>query len=390
MLLGLLGLPAWLATKTGNASPLLTPASTQRSRRATEESVAPKIDGIFAPLIDAVSPGAAVLVRKSGETFFERGYGVCDLRSLNKIDATTNFRLASCTKQFTAMAIMLLVHDRKLRYDDKLTDVFPDFPAYGNTITIRNLLNHTSGLHDYEDLMDRLHPSRWSEQRQIRDAEVLDLLKQQSGTRFPPGTLWAYSNSGYVLLDLVVAKVSGKSFAQFLNERIFTPLGMIHTVAYEKGKSEIANRAFGHTRGAQGWQQTDQSATSATLGDGGVYSSLEDLAKWDEALTKHTLLSEEEMQPALTAVKLPGGGQTVWPANSDLPAGTPASYGFGWFLDPYKGHARTWHFGETMGFRTYIERFANGQLTIIVLCNRAGLSTGTLASQIADLALPVR
>ena len=132
---------------------LLGAGHVARKRRLTAPSNPEQIDQIFAGLKSDRAPGAAVLVLEDGHVVFERGYGVADLRSLRKIDAHTNFRLASCTKQFTAMAIMLLVHDGKLHYEDRLTDVFPDFPEYGKSITIRNLLNHTSGLLDYEDLM---------------------------------------------------------------------------------------------------------------------------------------------------------------------------------------------------------------------------------------------
>lgn len=363
-----------------------------REARPAEDPMISKLEAIFAPLTDSKSPGAAVLVRREGRAIFERGYGVRDLRTFAAIDAETNFRLASCTKQFTAMAVMLLVHDGKLRYDETLAEIFPEFPAYGKSITIRNLLNHTSGLQDYETLMEQEerngHP-RWTEENQIQDAEVLALLEKQTSTIFAPGTKWAYSNSGYVLLGTIVAKVSRKSFGDFLHERIFAPLQMSQTVAYEKGKNEVANRAFGHTKEANGWKQTDQSSTSATLGDGGVYSSLRDLAKWDEALAKRTLLDAREMLPALTPAKLAGGARPEWPADSDRPAGTPVSYGFGWFLDPYRGHARMWHYGDTMGFHTYIERFAGdaagrGALTIIVLCNRTDLDPEHLAAEVAD------
>jgi CubicO group peptidase (beta-lactamase class C family) len=292
----------------------------------------------------------------------------------------------------------LLVRDGKLRYEENLTEVFPEFPAYGKSISIRNLLNHTSGLQDYETLMDqeeRAGGRHWSEEKQIQDAEVLALLEKQNSTIFPPGSKWAYSNSGYVLLGAVVAKVSGKSFGDFLHERIFLPLKMDHTVAYEKGKNEVADRAFGHAKEAGGWKQTDQSSTSATLGDGGVYSSLRDLAKWDEALTRHALLSASEMEPALTPGKLARGARPEWPADSDRPAGTPVSYGFGWFLDPYRGHPRMWHYGDTMGFHTYIERFTGDaswrdRLTIIALCNRIDVNPEELAAKVADLYLESR
>ncbi len=350
--------------------------------------MAPTLDAFFSSLASANTPGLAVLVRKDGRTAFERGYGARELRSFAKIDLQTNFRLASCSKQFTAMSIMLLVHDGKLRYNDKLTDVFPDFPAYGKTITIRNLLNHTSGLPDYEDLMAAAEKRKgaplWTSKRQIQDAEVLDLLKQEAAGKFAPGTQWSYSNSGYVVLGLVVAKISGKPFREFLRERIFAPLEMSQTVAYQRGQNEVTQRAYGHSKEGEAWKETDQSSTSATLGDGGIYSSLEDLAKWDEGLAQHTLLSEREMQPALVPVKLADGSQPKWPADSDRPEGTPVAYGFGWFLDPYRHHARMWHYGDTTGFHTYILRFPADRLTIIILCNRTDLDPESLALRAAD------
>lgn len=372
--------------------------------QSADPKIQQKIDAIFAPLVTEQSPGLAVLVVKDGKKVFERGYGFRDLHTDAKIDAHTNFRLASCSKQFTAMAIMLLVHDGKLRYDQTLTEIFPDFPAYGKFITVRNLLNHTAGLQDYETLMDQADapnstyafPHHWTEKNQIQDAEVLTLLEQTDHAMFPPGSQWYYSNSGFVILGLIVAKISGQPFAEFLSQRIFAPLKMDYTLAYQQGKNQITDRAYGHTKKGSTWQQTDQSPTSATLGDGGIYSSLEDLAKWDEALRTNKLLSQEEMQPALTPFVFADGQQPTWPANSDLPAGSPALYGFGWFLDPYKNHSRMWHYGETQGFRSYIVRFtknstaANNAIagtTIIILSNRTDLAPESLALQIADLFL---
>jgi CubicO group peptidase (beta-lactamase class C family) len=337
-----------------------------------------RIDEIFAGLKSDKAPGAAVLVVRDGQTVFERGYGVADLRALTGIDKHTNFRLASCTKQFTAMSVMLLVHDGKLQYEDKLTDIFPDFPSYGKNISVRNLLNHTSGLLDYEDLMPKYEGIPEDNIPQIQDSGVLDLLKQQKTTKFPPGTKWDYSNSGYVLLGLIVEKRSGEPFGQFLHDRIFAPLHMDQTIAFQKGKNEVPNRAYGHSLAGRTWQEKDQSSTSATLGDGGVYSSLSDLAKWDEALREHRLLSEAEMTPAVTPVKVPGVVE---------PDGTPAAYGFGWFLNRYKGHKRMWHYGDTRGFRTAIQRFVDDQLTIIVLCNRTDVDPTKLALRVADLYL---
>ena len=343
------------------------------------------MDGIFSALKSDNAPGAAVLVVRNGQTVFQRGYGVGDLRTLRPIDEKTNFRLASFTKQFTAACIMLLMREGKLHYDDHLTDFFPQFPAYGKSITVRNLLNHTSGLPDYEDILMAQYPNVPEEQiPQIHDAEVLKLLEQQSGGRFAPGSKWEYSNSGYAVLAMIVEKVSGKSFGEFLHERIFVPLKMRNTVAYEKGKNKVPRRAYGHSLSGKTekdrWIETDQSPTSAVLGDGGIYSSLDDLAKWDRALREHTLLSEVEMQPALTPVQLTAGVAKV---------GVEAdpSYGFGWFLAPFRGHKRMWHDGETIGFRTTIQRFPDDQLTIIVLANRADVNPEELALKVADLYL---
>ena len=368
----------------------------QSQTQSPESSREKKIDAIFASVTSPDAPGLAVLVRQNGKSIFEHGYGVRDLPTKSRIDTHTNFRLASFTKQFTAMAIMLLVHDHKLRYDGTLTDIFPDFPDYGKSITIQNLLNHVSGLPDYEDLMEAAEKVKgplWSPEKQIQDAEVLELLKKEKSGKFAPGTSWSYSNSGYVVLGLIVAKASGKSYGEFLRERIFAPLKMNQTLVYQKGKNEVSNRAFGHSMENGALKETDQSSTSATLGDGGIYSNLEDLAKWDDALRNHTLLSEKEMQPALTPVKLNDGSEPQWPTqpnDDNLHPGKPVSYGFGWFLDPYNGRQRMWHTGSTMGFRTVIERFLGQNLTIIILANRTDLDPEKLSLQVADMFLPAK
>ncbi len=367
-------------------------AAAKPPAQSSELSADKQIDAVFSAVTSPDAPGLAVLVRKNGQDVFERGYGVHDLHSKAKIDAHSNFRLASFTKQFTAMAVMLLVHDGKMRYDETLTEIFPDFPAYGKPITIRNLLNHTSGLPDYEDLMDAEEKAKgaiWTREKQIQDAEVLELLKKEKNGKFAPGASWSYSNSGYVVLGLIVAKVSGHTYGEFLRARIFAPLKMNQTIVFEKEKNTVANRAFGHTKENDALKESDQSATSATLGDGGVYSNLEDLAKWDDALRNHTLLSEKEFQPALTLEKLNDGSEPYWPKepnDDNLHPGKPVAYSFGWFLDPYQGRPRMWHTGSTMGFRTVIERFTDSSgLTVIILCNRTDLEPEKLAMQVADL-----
>lgn len=340
---------------------------------------AQQVDSIFRPLASNHTPGLAVLVIKDGKTVFKKGYGIADLRTGAPITPATNFRLASFTKQFTAAAIMLLVKDGKLSYEDPLSRFFPDFPDYGRAITVRQLLNHTSGLPDYEDLWDAKHPGISADKEpQIHDAEVLQVLEEQRAGLFPPGSKWQYSNGGYVLLGLIVEKASGKSFPDFLRRRIFEPLGMRHSVAFVSGKNTVPKRAFGYRKEGDRWIFSDQSPTSATLGDGGIYSSLDDLARWDRALAQHTLLTAAEMQAALTPVSAPGVELN----------GKPAAYGFGWFLDAYNGRRRMYHYGETSGFHTNIQRFVDEDLTIIILSNRIDLDPGALALKVADLFAP--
>ncbi len=353
---------------------------------------APKIASAVAGLVSEGEPGLAVLVRRDGRTVFENGYGVRDLRDRTRIDARTGFRLASVTKQLTAAAIVLLVREGKLRYEDTLPQALPGFPAHGERVTIRQLLTHTSGIPDYEQLMEdaeKAGAKPWTPQRQIRDDEVLDLLQKASKPRFAPGTRWAYSNSGYVLLGLIAARAAGKPFPDVLRERVFAPLGMTRTLAYVRGRNDVADRAYGHAKEAAGFTQADQSSTSATLGDGGVYSCLEDLAKWDEALRTNALLSASELARALEPVRLNDGSEPRWPddpGGDNLFPGRPVAYGFGWFVDPWQGRPRMWHHGETRGFRSVVERFTQDGLALVLLANRDDLDLRAVASKLAEAA----
>jgi len=183
------------------ALPLTTFAADQDVR-------AQELDAILSRAVAPGQPGIAVLVKKAGIVLFEKGYGLTKSKGSRPITPETDFRLASVTKQFTAMTVMLLVRDGKLRYDSALTEVFPEFPEYGEAITVRHLLTHTAGLPDYEDLMDRAEKSggkRWSPEHQIQDEEVLELLEKETRGKFAPGASWAYSNSAYVVLGLIVA-----------------------------------------------------------------------------------------------------------------------------------------------------------------------------------------
>jgi CubicO group peptidase (beta-lactamase class C family) len=342
-----------------------------------------QIDAIFRPLTNDQSPGIAVSVIRDGKLVFARGYGLANVEKRTPITPDTDFRLASVTKQFTAMSIMLLVHDGKLRYDDTLTKIFPEFPAYGKDITVRQLLNHTSGVKDYGELYMKQvgEQTPMDKVPQILDKGVLQLLEQQTATDFPPGSKWMYSNSGYGVLAMIVEKTSGIPFGEFLHDRIFKPLHMDKTLAYEKGKNEVPNRAFGYRKDKDkgAFVLADQSPTSAVLGDGGIYTSVREMAKWDKALRTHKLLNDLEMREAFTPVQMEGGVKT--------PDGKEMLYGFGWFLDPYKGHEREWHSGGTMGFLTAIHRFPKDGLTVVVLSNRMDLDPVEQGLKVADLYL---
>lgn len=322
------------------------------------------VDSLFAEFNTPAAPGAAVLVAMDGKVLVSKGYGLADLEARTPVTPHTNFRLASITKQFTAMAAMLLVQAGKLRLDESLTDIFPDFPAYGRRITMRHLLTHTSGLRDYEDFVPD------SQTTQVLDAQVLRRMASLDSTDFPPGTRFRYSNTGYAVLAMVVEKRSGLRFAEFLKTRIFDRVGMPWTLAREDGRAAVARRAYGHSRRDNIWVRTDQSGTSAVLGDGGVYSSVSELYRWSQALETRELLGD-----SLRALIFQRG------LHADS---SGADYGFGWYLDTRHALPRTRHTGSSIGFRNAIIRYPTLGATIIVLTNRATANASALAERIAD------
>lgn len=240
-------------------------------------------------------PGAAVLVVRDGKAVVRHSYGLADLEERIAATPATNYRLASLTKPFTAAAILLLAEDGRLRLDDRVCEWLPALPEAVAFVTIHHLLTHTSGLIDYEGVIPK------SMTAQLRDADVLEVLEAQDRTYFMPGMSYRYSNSGYALLALIVERASGEGFASFMRSRIFAPLGMHATVAHEEGVSTVAHRAFGYSKTAAGWSRTDQNATSAVLGDGGIHSSIDDLAKWDAAPYDDRLLRRESLRLAFAA-----------------------------------------------------------------------------------------
>jgi CubicO group peptidase (beta-lactamase class C family) len=325
------------------------------------------VDTMFTEFSQPGAPGASLSIIEGGHVLYTKAYGLADVAGHVQATTRTNYRLASVTKQFTATAILMLVERGKLSLDSPLSEVLPGTPLCAHDVRIRHLLNHTSGLVDYEDLIPG------SQTVQVLDADVLRLLNKVDSLYFPPGSKFQYSNSGYSLLALVVEAVSGEPFALFLKKNIFEPLGMNHTVAYQNGISTVDNRAFGHSRTDTGFVQTDQSVTSAVLGDGGIYSSVEDLFKWDQDLSGNRLISGALRQQSFTPAVLNDGSKT--------------KYGFGWYAEPYKGHESIYHTGSTRGFRNAIFRLPDRQLTIIILTNRNEGEPVDIAKKIADLML---
>lgn len=293
-------------------------------------------------------PGASLLVIKDGKPLLDRGYGMADLEHYAAATSATDYRLASVTKQFTAAAILLLAQDGKLKLDDSIRHWLPVLPAFTDKVTLRELLSHTGGLLDYEDLVP---PKRTA---QLDDDDVLHMVAATTHGYFPPGTAYRYSNTGFVLLGLVVEKASGQHLQDFLSQRIFQPLHMDHTLLYVHDNKTVPNRAYGYSETDGRWQRTDQDLTSATRGDGGIYSNIDDLAKWDAALYDDRLLGDASRKLAFSPhVKVVGEPYE-------------AGYGFGWRITG----DTLWHSGESIGFRNVIVRWPKQHLTVILLSNR--------------------
>ncbi len=310
---------------------------------------------------DGAVPGASLLVLRDGKPLVQRAYGLSNLEQRVAATSATNYRLASVTKQFTAAAVLLLMEDGRLHLDDPVRKWLPELPDTASSVQIRHLLSHTGGLIDYEDVMPEGLTT------QLHDSDVLKILADQRTSYFAPGAGYRYSNSGYALLALIVERASGQRFAAFLHYRIFAPLGMSSTVAFEEGVSTVANRAFGYSEEKGAWLRTDQSSTSAVLGDGGIYSSIDDLARWDAALYDGRLLKETSRKLAFT------------PATHTDDASV--EYGMGWRITG----ETLWHSGETIGFRNVIVRYPQRHLTVILLTNRNDPEPYRLAVRIAEL-----
>jgi len=313
-------------------------------------------------------PGASVAIFSDNQLLLERNYGLRNLEDNQPVDSSTNFRTASLTKAFTATAIMQLNESRKLNLDQSLTDLFESFPSYGSKITVRHMLTHTSGLLDYENLIPANQPG------QVTDADVLQIMQRQRSTYFTPGSRFRYSNTGYAILAEIVSKFSQKPFHEYLQEHIFAPLGMHETVAFVPGENIVNNRAYGYSMLTSGYKRSDQSQTSAVLGDGGVYSSTTDFLPWYRMWNGgNSVLTDVSKALMLTPNRLSNGSLT--------------RYGYGWFIDEFEGHRRVSHTGSTIGQKHAIAVFPDKKKAVLILTNRENSAPWLIVDRIAKIIL---
>ena len=310
-------------------------------------------------------PGVSLAVVMDGRPLFIKSYGFANLEHKVPVKPETIFQSGSLGKQFTAAGVMLLVEDGKISLDEKIGKYLGDIPASWSAITVRHLLTHTSGLTDY--------PQDFDFRRDYTEAELLKIAGQVA-LAFAPGERWEYSNLGYMTLGVLIGKVTGKFYGEFLRERIFLPAGM--TSARIINEADIvANRAAGY-RVVDGEikNQNWVSPSINTTADGSLYLSILDLVKWDEALTKRTLLGAASYD----AIWSPGV----------LNSGAKTSYGFGWSLKAVKGGRLIEHGGAWQGFRSFISRYVNDKLTVIVLANSSNANPQRVAHWVAELIKP--
>jgi CubicO group peptidase (beta-lactamase class C family) len=312
-------------------------------------SLGDRADALFSAYTGA-TPGASFAIVKNGELLLNRSYGFAEVSAGTAVRASTNFRLASVTKAFTAMCVLKLVDNGKIHLEDRLSAFIPGLPSYADDITVRQMLGHTSGLGDYESDV----PEDYS--GQVHEDYVVAKVRGFPSTYFPPGSRFQYSDTAYVLLAVIVECVSGVPFARYMEREIFTPLGMAGSRLYEGEGVKIRDRAYGYTRSGSSFRPNDQSKTSATLGDGCIYSSINDLVEWDLALNSGGFVSEDLLEEAFTQGRLTDG--------------SPTEYGFGWFIINRRGVKILHHAGETAGFQHKFIRVPEERLAIIILTNR--------------------
>jgi D-alanyl-D-alanine carboxypeptidase len=314
-------------------------------------------------------PGISVAIQKEGELILSKGYGMANVELAVPATKDTVYQLASVTKQFTATAIMMLAKEGKLSLDDRITKHLSDIPTAWNAVTVRHLLGHTSGIKNYTSIQayDK------SVHDDLTQRQMLDLVAKEP-LEFEPGEKFAYSNTGYFLLGMLIERITGKTYGEFLAERIFTRLGMEHTRVNDM-RIIIPNRAHGYSWHDNTLLNGDYVNPTQTFAAGALVSTVTDLAKWDEALCTERVLKRSILEQMWTPATLRGG--------------ETANYGFGWRIDTVNGHRRISHGGAIRGFSTQISRFVDDGLTVIVLANSDNGKADVLAAAIAERFLPI-
>ena len=335
----------------------------------THKTLAAKVDQLFAEWNRSDSPGAAVAVIRDGEVIYKHGYGMANLEYDIPITPTTIFDIASVSKQFAAFAIVTLSHQGKLSIDDDIRQHLPDFPDFGNTITIRHLLHHTSGLRDWVqslsiagDLMDDV----------ISFKHILKMVRHQKALNFEPGAEYLYSNTGYNLLAEIVERVTGDSFREWTDIHIFKPLGMTHSHFHDDYEMILKNRAYSYQAVENGGFKHAINNTTA-LGSSSLYSTVEDLAKWilnfDDTRIGEQAVIEQMYQRGV------------------LNNGEQISYAFGLNIGEYRGLNTVGHGGSWRGFRSHLIHFPDHKFGVVILCNLDTFNPLRLAEKVADLYL---
>ena len=331
-----------------------------------QDGVSNKVDEyIRAEMVSQQIPGVSLAVVRNGEVVIARGYGLANLEHQVPVKPETIFQSGSMGKQFTATAVMMLVEEGKLGLDDKITRYFPGGPAAWNNITVRHLLTHTSGMTDYPDDFDL--------RRDYTEDEMVQRIKPIP-LAFPPGEKWSYSNLAYVMLGVLIHKVTGKFYGDFLQERVFQPLGM-STARVISEADIVPNRAAGYRLvNGQLKNQDWVSPSLNTTADGALYLTVYDVAKWDAALYGEKLLKRSTLEQMWTPVKL-NDGKTH-------------GYGFGWALGDVRGHRLVEHGGAWQGFKSQISRYVDDKLTVIVFANQIRANPAKIAHAVAAIFNP--
>jgi len=326
-----------------------------------------KADKLFAKWDSTISPGVALAIIQDGEIIYTRGYGMANLEQNIPITSKTVFRIGSTSKQFTAACIAILSLQGKLSLDDDIRKYVPEIPEYAKTITVRHLVHHTSGLRDYLALAML---SGQTDDDFYSTEDTVAQLSRQKGWNFPPGEEHLYCNSGYFLMGVIVKRTSGKSLNDFAQEYIFKPLGMHSTHFHDDYTMIVKNRADGHANIKGGFKINN--TTLNHVGDGGVFTTVEDLYLWDQAFYNQKL--GKELMDLMHQTGVLNNGEKL-------------EYAFGLMVSKYKGLKLVAHAGGFVGFRADMIRFPEEKLTVICLANLGSINPSKLCQQVADIYL---